>query len=91
MASRVEKRMARALPVLRIDRLAGVMPILAASSPEDILRRASITSMLTIIAMMFVLCSVFRPKLSDSQPVFLRDPDSEAVDEGEGEKYQREE
>ena len=91
MASRVEKRMARALPVLRIDRLAGVMPILAASSPEDILRRASITSMLTIIAMMFVMCSVFRPKLSDSQPVFLRDHDSEAVDEGEGEKYQREE
>ena len=44
MASRVEKRTALALPVFRMDRLACVMPMRSASSPEDIFRFASITS-----------------------------------------------
>ncbi len=42
--------MALALPVFRIDRFDGVMPIFSESSPSDILRRAIITSRLTIIA-----------------------------------------
>ena len=79
-ASRVVKRMARALPVLSIERLAGVMPTFAASSPEDILRRASIMSMFTIIAMAVCL---------DGESVFFADSDRKAVDEGEGEEYQR--
>ena len=49
MASRVEKRMALALPVLRMERLAWVIPIRSASSCDDILRRAIITSTFTMI------------------------------------------
>ena len=49
MASSVEKRMAFALPVFRMERLAWVMPILSASSCDDILRRAIITSTFTMI------------------------------------------
>ena len=82
-ASRVVKRMARALPVLSIERLAGVMPTFAASSPDDILRRASIMSMFTIIAMIFVFL--------DSQLVLLTDPYGDTVDEGECQEYQRQE
>ena len=51
MASRVEKRTALALPVFKIDRLAGVMPMRSASSRELIFRFASMTSRLTMIAM----------------------------------------
>ena len=49
IASRVEKRIAFALPVYKMERFAGVIPIFAANSPEDIFRLASITSRLTII------------------------------------------
>jgi hypothetical protein len=48
--SRVEKRMALALPFLRIERLAIVMPTRSASSVTLIFRLASITSMWTIVA-----------------------------------------
>ena len=47
--SSVENRMALALPVFSIERFAGVIPTLSASSPEDIFLRASITSTFTII------------------------------------------
>src|SRR3954464_1454695 len=50
MPSRVEKRMALALPFFRMERLAIVMPTRSASSVTLILRLASITSMLTIVA-----------------------------------------
>src|SRR4051794_119511 len=50
MASSVEKRMARALPVLRIDRLASVMSIFSASSVRVIRRWWSSSSSLTTIA-----------------------------------------
>ena len=49
MASKVEKRMALALPVFRMERLAMVMPTFSASSLSCILRLASITSKFTII------------------------------------------
>ena len=49
MLIKVEKRMAFAFPVLRIDKLEGVMFIFSARSPRDILRLAIITSKLTII------------------------------------------
>src|SRR5262245_16486449 len=48
--SRVEKRMALALPFFRMERLAIVMPTRSASSETRIFRLASITSMLTIVA-----------------------------------------
>src|SRR5262245_55139911 len=50
MPSRVEKRMALALPFFRMERLAIVMPTRSASSVTLIFRLASITSMLTIVA-----------------------------------------
>src|ERR1700752_2644688 len=50
MASSVEKRIARALPVLRIDRLASVIPTRSASSVSVIRRSWSISSSLTAIA-----------------------------------------
>ena len=62
------------------ERFAGVMPTFAASSPEDILRRASIMSMFTIIAMAVSL---------DGESVFFADSDRKAVDKGECEEYQR--
>jgi len=43
--------MALALPVLSTERLAGVIPTRSANSPDDILRRAIITSTFTMIAM----------------------------------------
>ena len=49
---RVENLMALALPVFRIERLEGVICILSASSPREILRLAIITSKFTIIGMM---------------------------------------
>lgn len=49
MASNVEKRIAFALPVLRIERLARVIPTLSDNSLSDILRLASITSKFTLI------------------------------------------
>ena len=51
MASSVLKRIALAFPVLRIERLAWVIPIFSASSPDVILRFASMTSTFTIIDM----------------------------------------
>src|SRR5262245_47856577 len=48
--SRVEKRMALALPFFRMERLAIVMPTRVASSVTLIFRLASITSMVTIVA-----------------------------------------
>src|ERR687898_449875 len=50
IASSVEKRIARALPVLRIDRLASVMPTRSASSVSVIRRSWSRSSSLTAIA-----------------------------------------
>src|SRR5437899_1849500 len=51
MASSVEKRMARALPVLRMERLASVIPTRSASSVSVIRRSWSRSSSLTAIAM----------------------------------------
>jgi hypothetical protein len=53
MALRVEKRIAFALPVFKIERLAAVIPTFSASSPEDIFLLASITSTFTIIDIIF--------------------------------------
>ena len=53
MASSVEKRTARALPVLRTDRLASVMPTRSLNSLSDILRRVIITSRLTTIMTLY--------------------------------------
>src|SRR5438045_3222977 len=50
IASSVEKRIARALPVLRIDRLASVIPTRSASSVSVIRRSWSRSSSLTAIA-----------------------------------------
>ena len=52
-ASKVENRIALALSFLRIDKLAGVIPTLLASSVELILRRAIIISMLAIIGIVY--------------------------------------
>src|SRR5262245_17301477 len=49
IASRVEKRIAFALPFFRMERFAIVMPTLSESSVTLILRLASITSILTIM------------------------------------------
>ena len=49
MASRVLRRMALALPVLRMERLAWVRPIRSANSLDRILRLANITSKFRII------------------------------------------
>src|SRR5688572_10439120 len=51
IASSVEKRIARALPVLRIERLARVMPMRSASAVSVIRRSWSMSSSLTAIAM----------------------------------------
>src|SRR5262249_31704318 len=51
IASSVEKRIARALPVLRIDKLASVIPTRSASSVSVIRRSWSRSSSLTAIAM----------------------------------------
>src|SRR5207248_3434252 len=51
IASSVEKRIARALPVLRIERLASVIPTRSASSVSVIRRSWSTSSSLTAIAM----------------------------------------
>src|SRR5215510_15820012 len=51
IASSVEKRIARALPVLRIERLASVIPTRSASSVSVIRRSWSRSSSLTAIAM----------------------------------------
>lgn len=52
MDSKVERRMALALPVLSMERLAMVMPTKSLSSVRLILRFASITSrFITIIAL----------------------------------------
>ena len=50
MLAMVENRIARALPVFKIERFACVMPIFSASSPEEIFLFAIITSRLTTIA-----------------------------------------
>lgn len=50
-ASRVEKRMARALPVLRTDRFCTEIPTTDESSVSFILHLASCTSRLTMIGM----------------------------------------
>src|SRR5688572_27722095 len=51
IASSVEKRIARALPVLRIERLASVIPTLSARSVSVIRRSCSTSSSLTTMAM----------------------------------------
>ena len=55
MFARVENRTALALPVLRIDRLDTVTPTCSDSSLRLILRRAIMTSKLTIIVMIIWL------------------------------------
>src|SRR5205809_6698062 len=59
IASSVEKRIARALPVLRIDRFASVIPIRSASSVSVIRRSWSRSSSLTAIAMSHCPFEVF--------------------------------
>ncbi len=49
IASRVENRTAFALPVFSTERFAWVMPMRSASSPDEIFRRAIITSKFTTI------------------------------------------
>lgn len=51
MASSVEKRMALAFPVFRMERLAGVRSMRSASVPRGIFRLAIITSRFTIMGM----------------------------------------
>src|SRR6185295_5987075 len=51
IASSVEKRIARALPVFRIERLASAIPILSASSVSVIRRSCNMSSSLMAIAM----------------------------------------
>mgnify|MGYP002233824791 CR=1 FL=1 len=58
IASRVEKRIALALPVFRIERFAGVIPIRSAKSPKVIFLFAIITSKFTIIAISYPLIFV---------------------------------
>lgn len=53
-ASRVEKRTALALPVLRMERFVAEIPTFSASSPLDIFLRANITSMLTVIGIIVI-------------------------------------
>ena len=55
IASSVEKRIAFAFPVFRIERLAGVRSIFSASSLSEIFRFAIITSKFTIIGIVQVL------------------------------------
>ena len=57
IASRVENLIAFAFPVFRIDKLAAVIPIFSASSPDDIFLFASITSTFTIIG---ITCQIVR-------------------------------
>src|SRR5678816_3588094 len=59
IASSVEKRIARALPVLRIERLANAIPIRSASSVSVIRRSWSISSSLMAIAMSHCPFEVF--------------------------------
>src|SRR5215216_2675806 len=59
IASSVEKRIARALPVLRIERLASVIPTRSASSVSVIRRSCSRSSSLTAIAMSYRPFEVF--------------------------------
>src|SRR5215469_9136345 len=59
IASSVEKRIARALPVLRIDKLASVIPTRSASSVSVIRRSWSRSSSLTAIAMSHCTFEVF--------------------------------
>ena len=68
-AVRVEIRIALAVPVLRIDMLAMVMPTRRESSVRLIYRFASITSMLKMISP-FSSFSIFSP-LSDGQVALL--------------------
>src|SRR5262249_60171037 len=58
IASRVEKRIAFALPVLRIDRLARVMPTRSASSVNVMRRAWSSASRFTTIAMLDRPCEL---------------------------------
>src|ERR1044071_8935657 len=51
IASSVEKRIARAFPVLRIERLAKVIPVRSASAVSVIRRSWRMSSSLTVIAM----------------------------------------
>jgi hypothetical protein len=73
MASSVEKRMARALPVLRMDRFCGVMSTAAARSFSRIFRCARTTSRLTMMGItlngQFLLLLDF--------PSFVHDPGDE--------------
>src|SRR5437660_10785102 len=59
IASSVEKRIARALPVLRIERLASVIPTRSARSVSVIRRSWSRSSSLTAIAMSHCPFEVF--------------------------------
>src|SRR5476649_774332 len=82
-ASSVWKRIARALPVLRMDRLTGLMPMASASSLELILRLASSTS------------SSMRIDISDRQilldlqaPAFVHDARHDDHDHADEQKFQ---
>ena len=90
MASSVEKRMARALPVFRIERLAAVIPTFSASSPEVILRLASITSTFTMID---IVCLFIRfyivGNASHGQAVLLAQANACRIDDGNADEEKR--
>ena len=77
MAANVSIRMALALPVFRIERFCGVMPILTASSQDLIFRRASMTSRLIRIGIGFLDCEVLILLQFAS---FLHDPGDDRQD-----------
>src|SRR5437868_13148419 len=80
IASSVEKRIARALPVLRIERLASVIPIRSASSVSVIRRSWSTSSSLTAIGMshrpfeVFAHARAFREHASQQERQEYREP-----------------
>src|SRR5665213_1922060 len=76
IASSVEKRMALALPVLRMDRFCGVMSTAAARSFSRILRCARTTSRLTMMGINLNRQFLFLLNL----PAFVHDPGN---DDGE--------
>src|ERR1017187_6448004 len=57
IASSVEKRTARAFPVLRIDRLARVISTASDNSGSDMRRRSNISSSLTAMGMIYTVPS----------------------------------
>ena len=85
-ASRVVKRMARALPVLSIERFAGVMPTFAAS---DFCGQLAGGHLAAGEHYVYVYDYCHGICFLDSQLVLLTDSHGDSVDEGECQEYQR--